>query len=169
MCTDAAEKSLRDEKEKTNSSYDKKLATIKDRLLREERELDEDQAELSQRKIEEIGTHAENLISLLAGRQRRMTTSLTKRRMTSQAKADVQESLDSIEQFKKEIEDLERERVDSLGKVDKKFQEILESETIIPITPYKKDILMEIFGVGWFPYYVYKDGGREIELAAFEG
>ena len=169
MCTEAAEKSLRDEKEKTNSSYDKKLATIKDRLLREERELDEDQAELSQRKIEEIGTHAENLISLLAGRQRRMTTSLTKRRMTSQAKADVQESLDSIEQFKKEIEDLERERVDSLGKVDKKFQEILESETIIPITPYKKDILMEIFGVGWFPYYVYKDGGREIELAAFEG
>ncbi len=169
MCTEAAEKSLRDEKEKTNSSYDKKLATIKDRLLREERELDEDQAELSQRKIEEVGTHAENLISLLAGRQRRMTTSLTKRRMTSQAKADVQESLDSIEQYKKEIEDLERERVDSLGKVDKKFQEILESETIIPITPYKKDILMEIFGVGWFPYYVYKDGGREIELAAFEG
>ena len=169
MCTEAAEKSLRDEKEKTNSSYDKKLASIKDRLLREERELDEDQAELSQRKIEEVGTHAENLISLLAGRQRRMTTSLTKRRMTSQAKADVQESLDSIEQYKKEIEDLERERVDSLGKVDKKFQEILESETIIPITPYKKDILMEIFGVGWFPYYVYKDGGREIELAAFEG
>jgi hypothetical protein len=169
MCTEAAEKFLRDEKEKTNSSYDKKLASIKDRLLREERELDEDQAELSQRKIEEVGTHAENLISLLAGRQRRMTTSLTKRRMTSQAKADVQESLDLIEQYKKEIEDLERERVDSLGKVDKKFQEILESETIIPITPYKKDILMEIFGVGWFPYYVYKDGGREIELAAFEG
>ena len=167
LCASAAEKALEDEKEKVNSSFDKKLDTIKDRLLREERELNEDQAELSQRKIEEVGTHAENLISLLAGRQRRMTTSLTKRRMTSQAKADVQESLDSIEQYKKEIEGLERERQDTLRNVEEKWQEILDGDTEIPITPYKKDILLEVFGVAWFPYYLYEDQGREIELAAY--
>ncbi len=167
LCAAAAEKALEEEKEKVNSSFDKKLDTIKDRLMREERELDEDQAELSQRKIEEVGTHAENLISLLAGRQRRMTTSLTKRRMTSQAKADVKESLDSIEQYQKEIEDLERERQDALKEIEEKWQEILEGNTEIPVTPYKKDILMEIFGVAWYPYYLYEDQGREIELAAY--
>ncbi len=169
MCAEAAEDALEEEKEKVMVSFKKKLDTIKDRLMREKRELDEDEVELSQRKMEEIGTHAENLISLLAGRQRRMTTSLTKRRMTSQAKADVKESLDTIEEYKKEIEDLEKERLEALAEVEEKWREILESDAEIPVTPYKKDILLELFGVGWLPYYVYDDGGKQVELAAYGG
>ena len=167
MCAEAAENALKEEREKVESAFKKKLDTIKDRLMREKRELDEDEAELSQRKLEEVGTHAENLISLLAGRQRRMTTSLTKRRMTSQAKADVQESLDSIEQYKKDIEELERERLGSLEEVEEKWQGILENTIEISVTPYKKDILAELFGVAWMPYYLYDDGGRRVELAAY--
>ncbi len=167
MCAEAAKSALEVEKDKVESSFEKKLDTIKDRLMREQRELDEDEAELSQRKLEEVGTHAENLISLLAGRQRRMTTSLTKRRMTSQAKADVKESLDAIEQYKKEIEELERERRQSLEEVEDKWQEILENTIEIPVTPYKKDILIELFGVAWIPYYLYDDNGRKVELAAY--
>ncbi len=167
MCAEAAKSALEVEKDKVESSFEKKLDTIKDRLMREQRELDEDEAELSQRKLEEVGTHAENLISLLAGRQRRMTTSLTKRRMTSQAKADVKESLDAIEQYKKEIVELERERLQSLEEVEVKWQEILENTIEIPVTPYKKDILIELFGVAWIPYYLYDDDGRKVELAAY--
>ncbi len=167
MCAEAAESALEEEKKKVTASFEKKLDTIKDRLMREKRELDEDEAELSQRKMEEVGKHAENLISLLAGRQRSLSTSLTKRRMTSQAKADVKESLDSIEQYKKEIEDLERERLLALAEVEEKWQEILEGDTEIPVTPYKKDILMDLFGVGWLPYYLYDDGGKQVELAAY--
>jgi len=167
MCAEAAESALEEEKEKVSASFEKKLDTIKDRLMRERRELDEDETELSQRKMEEVGKHAENLISLLAGRQRSISTSLTKRRMTSQAKADVKESLDSIEQYKKEIEELERDRLGALAEVEEKWREILESDTEIPVTPYKKDILMDLYGVGWLPYYVYDDGGKQVELAAY--
>jgi len=167
MCAEAAEDALEEEKKKVTASFEKKLDTIKDRLMREKRELDEDEAELSQRKMEEVGKAAENLIGLLAGRKRSLSTSLTKRRMTSQAKADVQESLDSIEQYKKEIEDLDKDRLKALAEVDEKWQEILENDTEIPITPYKKDILMDLYGVGWLPYYVYDDGGKQVELAAY--
>ena len=167
MCAEAAESALEEEKEKVESSFEKKLDTIKDRLMREQRELDEDEAELSQRKLEEVGKAAENLIGLLAGRQRSLSTSLTKRRMTSQAKADVQESLDAIEQYKKEIEELERERLASLDELEGKWREILEDTEEIPVTPYKKDILMEIFGVAWVPYYLFDDGSRQVELAAY--
>ena len=135
--------------------------------MREKRELDEDEAELSSRKLEEVGTHAENLISLLAGRRRRMSTSLTKRRMTSQAKADVEESLEMIEKYKNEIEDLERERAEALKEVEDKWQEILENTVEIPVNPYKKDILVELFGVAWLPYYLYDDSGRQVELEAY--
>jgi hypothetical protein len=167
MCAESAEEGLEQAKEKTNDSIDKKLDIIRDRLIREERELEEDKAEHSQRKLEEVGTLAENLFSLIAGRQRRLTTSLTKRRMTTKAKADVNESLDMIEQYTKEIEDLERDRIDELREVEQHWREILEGVTEIPIPPYKKDILVELFGVGWFPYYTYQDQGRDIELAAF--
>jgi hypothetical protein len=167
LCAEAADEKLKEEKKKVNDSYKKKLDTIQDRLLREERELEEDQTELSQRKLEEAGTHAENLLSLLAGRRRRMTTSLTKRRMTSKAKADVEESLDMIDQYKEEIEDLEEERLEALEDVEEKWRDILEEVTEIPVTPFKKDILVELFGVGWFPYYIFEDGGNEVELGAF--
>jgi len=167
MCAEAAESALEAEKKKVMASFEKKLDTIKDRLMREKRELDEDETELSQRKMEEVGKHAENLISLLAGRRRSLSTSLTKRRMTSQAKADVKESLDMIEQYKKEIEDLERDRLQALAEVDEKWRAILESDSEIPVTPYKKDILMDLFGVAWLPYYLYDDGGKQVELAAY--
>jgi hypothetical protein len=167
ICAEKAEEGLEQDREKTNDSFDKKLDTIRDRLMREERELEEDQTELSQRKMEEMGTHAENLLGLLAGRRRSMTTSLTKRRMTTKAKADVEESLDMIDQYKKEIEDLEKERLEELRDVESKWQEVLEEVTEISVTPYKKDIMVELFGVGWFPYYLYQDQGKQIELAAF--
>ena len=167
LCAEAAETKLETEKKKLSDSYEKKLNTIRDRLLREERELEEDKVEHSQRKLEEAGTHAENLLSLLAGRRRTMSTSLTKRRMTSKAKADVEESLDMIDKYQKEIEELIRERQEALDEVERKWQDILEGVTEIPVTPYKKDILMELYGVGWFPYYTYQDDGSQVELAAF--
>ncbi|TFG50204.1 MAG: hypothetical protein E4H33_00630, partial [Anaerolineales bacterium] len=124
LCSKAAEGALKVEKDMVDGSFTKKMHIIQDRLLREERELDKDKVEFSQRKNEEAATLIGNLYSLIDGRKRRMTTSLTKRRMTTQAKADVQESLDSIEQYKKEIENLEKERLQALEEVERKWQEV---------------------------------------------
>ena len=45
--------------------------------------------------------------------------------------------------------------------------DLLEEAALQGIPPYKKDILVELFGVGWFPYYSFEDQGKEVELAAF--
>ena len=62
--------------------------------------------------MEEMGTHAENIIGLFGGRRssRRLSSSLSKRRMTEKAKADVEESHDVIAELKKEIASLEKEK-----------------------------------------------------------
>jgi hypothetical protein len=39
--------------------------------------------------------------------------------------------------------------------------------TEISITPYKKDILVEVFGVAWFPHYVAQIEGHMVELAGY--
>jgi hypothetical protein len=167
MVAEAAEEEREEEIEEINESYKKKIERIKDRILKEQRELEEDEMELSQRKLEEMGTHVENVLSLLAGRRRRLTTSLSKRRMTSKAKADVKESLELIDEYQAEIEELEEERQTEIREKEEKWDDLLEEFEEIPVTPYKKDILVELFGVVWFPYHMVYDQGRWEEVPAF--
>jgi len=167
MCQEAADKQLEAEIDKTKAAYDKKIETIKDRMSREERELRQDETELSQRRLEELGTHAETVLSLFSGRRRKITTSLSKRRMTSNAKADVEESEETIEEYKHEIEDLGKEREEKLAAIRAKWNESATATTEMAVTPYKKDILVEFFGIAWFPYHVIDRDGRTMELPAY--
>ncbi len=167
MCAEAARSARNAEMDKVEASYEKKLDRIEDRLRREERELRQDEADLSQRKIEEMGTHAENVLSLFSKRSRRLSTSLSKRRMTERAEADVEESLEAIDDYKQQIADLEKELKHAIEDIQTKWVEIADDMTEIPVHPYKKDILVDLFGVAWFPYHVVEAEGRTLELPGF--
>jgi len=167
MCAEAARSARNIEMDKVETRYEKKLDTIEDRLRREERELRQDEAELSQRKMEEMGTHAENVLSLFSRRSRRLSTSLSKRRMTEQAKADVEESLDAIDDYKEQIRTLEKELAQAIEDVQAKWADIADDMTEIPVQPYKKDILVDLFGVAWMPTLVVEVDGHILKLPGF--
>jgi hypothetical protein len=167
MCAEAARSLRNTEMDKVEASYEKKLDRIEDRLRREERELRQDEAELSQRRMEEMGTHAENVLSLFTRRSRRLSTSLSKRRMTERAEADVEESEEAIEDYKRQIADLEKELKHAIEDVQAKWADIADDMAEIPVRPYKKDILVDLFGVAWFPYHVVEADGRTLELPGF--
>ncbi len=167
LCAEAARSIRDDEIDKVEDSYEKKLDRIEDRLRREERELKEDEAEFSQRRMEEYGTHAENVLGLFTKRSRRLSTSLSKRRMTEKAKADVEESEDAIEEYKDQIAELENELKSAIEDVQTKWAEIADDMEEIPVNPYKKDILLDLFGVAWFPYHLVEADGRTLELPGY--
>jgi hypothetical protein len=87
--------------------------------------------------------------------------------MTEKAKADVEESLDTIEDLEEQIQDLEDEKDLALQEVERKWSEIIEQDTEIPVTPYKKDILIDLFGVAWMPYHIIRSGSRLSELPGY--
>jgi len=149
-------------------SYDSKLDRLVDRLKREQRELDEDEAELGQRKMEEMGTHAETLLSMFSKRRRSLSSSLSKRRMTEKAKADVEESIEAIKDLEKDINDLKREMELEVEEVNERWGEIANQMEEIPIRPFKKDILIDLFGVAWTPFHLVQLGKELIELPGFE-
>ena len=63
-----AAQEMRDEEAKElRRKYEKKIDALKTKLSKEERELAEDKAEHSARKMEEMATHAENVLSLFGG------------------------------------------------------------------------------------------------------
>jgi hypothetical protein len=164
---EAARKEMEEEIDEEEERVDRKLDTIKDRLEREQRELEEDKTELSQRKIEEVGKLAENVIGLIGGRRRSLSTSLTKRRMTAKAKADVKESEEMIQKYEAEIQELLQKQQETMREIEQKWEEMAEKTTTLPVTPYKKDILVNLFGVAWMPYYLVESGGRVVELPGF--
>lgn len=157
------------EAEELRSKYEKKLDSLRSKLSKEERELAEDQAELSARKMEEMATHAENIIGLFSGSRsrRRVSSSLTKRRMSARAKADVEESVEVIEQFKQQLEELVAELAEELDKLDDRWMEIASQTEELVKTPYKKDIYLELFGVAWTPYWQVERDGEVVEHPAF--
>ncbi len=96
-----------------------------------------------------------------------MTTSLTKRRLTQQAKADVEESIEAIDDLERQIRDLETELKARLDEISERWGNLVNDTSEVTITPTKTNIFVDNFGVAWMPYYLVETGGEEVEVPAF--
>jgi chromosome segregation ATPase len=166
-CSQAAQEGRDEELDKVSEKFERKMDTLLQRMKREQRELEEDRSDLSQRKMEEYGTHAETVLSLFSRRRKSLSRSLSKRRMTEKAEADVKESIQAIEEFEVQIAELEQDRRESLEEVNERWEEIASEMTEIEVTPFKKDILVDVFGVAWFPYYAVRRGDQIDEIPGY--
>jgi hypothetical protein len=166
QCSDAARRLYNAEVKEIQATYKKRLAAVEQQMSREQRELDGDQADLDQRKMEEWGTHAENLLSMFGGRRRKLTTSLSKRRMTSQAKQDVEESLQAIKAFEKQIAEIQVEQDKALKEAEDQFAQMVNDVTDVTLNPLRKDILLEVFGLLWQPFFLTQADGEQLMLPA---
>ena len=154
---------------KSTAVLDRKIKALSDKLSREDTELQQDQTELGQRKLEEVGNAAELGASLFGiGRKKTLTTALTKRRLTEQAKADVEE-VGSVHCAVQEgsCRSSASARTDCPGdqrSLGSACQSISARSTSRPRRP---DIYVNLFGVAWLPYYFVQYDGQTLELPAF--
>ncbi|MCP4423459.1 MAG: DUF87 domain-containing protein [Chloroflexi bacterium] len=167
LCQKAATEKAEVEADKVEARFEKKIDSLETKLTREERELTEDEADYKQRKMEEAATHAETLFSLFSKRRRSVSSSMTKRRMTAKAREDVEESKEEIERLNLEIDEVEAEMKEALDELEEKWGDVAADTTEIPVSPYKKDVSVELFGVAWMPHHLVESGGRIDELPGF--
>lgn len=169
MCKEAAEEKKNDEIEAVKEKYEQKLDKLEDKLRDEMLELEKDQQELSHRRMEEVGKGVENVLGLFTGRRRSISTSLTKRRMTAKAKADVEASEQDIKAIEEDMKRMEEDLKEELEQVIEHWQEEVVDQVIEErVSPYKKDIFIELFGLVWLPYYAYEQEGGWVTVPAFE-
>lgn len=168
MCSKAARSAMQAEIDKVDAAYRKKLDALELKVKRQEMEVDSQKQELGQRRMEEVGKGAELLLGMLGGRKRSISTSLTKRRMTAQAKAQLKQEEAELEALEKQIEAIEAEHKSALAAIQDRWAQVVDKEIELPVTPYKKDIYVDLFGVAWMPYYVISVGGQTRELPAFK-
>lgn len=168
-CADAARAAREAAMTKATTALDRQIAALKEKLNKEQRELQQDQTELEQRKREELVSGAETVFSLLGGhRSRRISSAMSKHRMTEQSKGDVNESVDVIAEYKQQLTQLEQTRQQALDEAGSKWGDVVNNITEIPVLPKKTDIYVNLFGVAWLPYYQVKSGEQTVEIPAFQ-
>jgi hypothetical protein len=159
---------------KIEKRYRPKIERLEARIRREERELEQDEEEYDARKREELISAGESVLNLLSGRRhsRMLSSASRKRRLTRQSKADVDESIDALDDLDSQLEtlvaELEREQAD----VRARWSEAADDLETVEIRPRKSDIFVMAWGVAWMPYWdiVFTDRGRrrQLSLDAFE-
>jgi len=167
MCQKAAEEKRDEDIETLKKKFDSKQDALETKLENEKSRQEKYKGELDHRRLEELGKGVENVLGLVMGRRRSVSTSLTKRRMTSNAKANLEKAEQTIENLEKDLKELEAELEAELKKSAEKWAETVDQVVKEPISPYKKDIYMEMFTLCWLPYYAFEDGDAWVTVPAY--
>ena len=108
------------------------------------------------------------LFGFFTGSKRRtISSSLSKRRMSEKAKADLETSQAELESLERQLQTAEQEKAIALEDVHHRWADLVEDITEIPVQPFKKDIRVELFGLAWYPYWLVEAEGQIIELPGF--
>ncbi len=168
MCAEAVEDKKQEAIDAIKDKYEAKLDKLETKLEKETLEFEEDKQELGHRRLEEVGKGVENALKLFSGRSSSISTSLTKRRMTSKAKADLEASEMDIKNVEAEIAAMKEDMTEELQELEASWADVADKVIEVPVSPYKKNIFMEVFGVVWLPFYAFEEGDGWETVPAFE-
>ncbi|MFZ3071015.1 MAG: type IV secretion system DNA-binding domain-containing protein [Anaerolineaceae bacterium] len=154
--------------EKIEIKYAKLKKSIEDKKLKEELELEKDQTVLKQRRSEEAIKGIENVVRLFGSRKASLSSSMTKRRLTSTAKANVEESERMIEEYNKQLADLDEKMKAEIAEFESKGTDTAGTIREVTVTPLKKDIVVELFGLAWLPNYAFKADQGWLMVAGYK-
>jgi hypothetical protein len=167
-CTNEIQKQLDVESAKIKAKYAKQRESLELKIKRETMELEQDKKDLNQRRLEEAGKGLENVMKLLGSRKASLSTSLSKRRMTSTAKGDVKESEEMIAIYEKQLAEMDGLVTQELEAAKTRLGESVGTIREVTIAPLKKNILTDLFGVVWLPYYAFKVKDEWVTVKAYK-
>jgi hypothetical protein len=147
------------------------MGVVERKIRREERELKRDEADLAARKLETRLGLGETALNLLTGRRPAHAISYASRRhtMTQKAKADVEESLEVIEDLEDDLEELGAEWGERIADISQRWADKLEEIDEFEVKPRRADVTVEFCGLAWVPTWrVILENGRQLELPARE-
>lgn len=149
----AAEDQRDEEVEKLKDRYQTKLDRIEDKLRRERRELSDAESELSARKRDEVLSAAESVLGLFGRRRLGSTLSRasSKRRMTTRAGQEIEESEEQIKTFEKDLEELQKELQAEVQDIHDRWAGVAEQVEEFYVRPRRADVQIGFVALGWRP------------------
>lgn len=151
----AAREARDEDVEKLNRRFESRLRRAQDRLRKAELALGKKESTASARNREFMVSVGESLLGMFLGRRsmRTASSSLGKYRMKSSAKHAIEEAEERIEALEREMSALEDELKAQTDTITERWDQALENFEIVPITPRRTDIEVDVLAVGWEPYW----------------
>jgi len=144
--------------------YAARIDKLQERLNKKERDLAADEAEHAARSREELVGVGETVLGLFMGRRARSSISraASKRRMTSKARLDVDETKEEIADLQEELAELEGELKAATDEIAHKWESVLDRLTTEELKPKRTDVDVQLAALAWAPAWQisYQDAGR---------
>jgi cell division protein FtsB len=155
-CQDGARDKRDDETGKAAAKFDAQLDRLRERLRKEEADVEKEEATYSGRKTEELLSAGESVVKLLFGRKptSALSSASRKRRMTSEAKARIEQSKEDVERLKAQIADLQKERDEAAKLATDRWATLSGQFETTEVRPRKTDIVVDMVAVAWVPQWV---------------
>lgn len=151
-----------------SSKYGGLMDKLEDKLRRKERELEAEKMEIRDRKREQMYTTGEAVLSIFKGRTNYTLSRMSRTtRMKRQTEADIEESRDVINEIQNEMISLEEDYEVQLQQINDNWAKVANDIQEFTITPYKKDIHVELFGIGWIPHWYVILDNQPVLVPAF--
>lgn len=170
MRVNATAREARDaEIDKVTAKYETLFSKLEEKARREERELKADRQAVQDLNQEELFTLGEAVVSLMQGRTAYTLSRVSRaRRYKGQAKEGLSESNAVLQEIDAEMDALQQRFEYELQQVNAKWKQIAGTVEEVRITPFKKDIHPELFGLCWMPEYLLTINGMQAKLKAWE-
>jgi len=168
MCSKAAKDAMEAEADKIKATFETKRKALAAKIDRQESVVDGKKDAVSARNMEGLAAGGELLLSLLGGRRKSLSSSLSKARMTKQAKAALEQEKAELDALEQELKDLEEEQTNALKALQDRWAGAVNDIQETTVAPAKKDIYIDLFGLVWLPYYVFTVDGKNREAPAYK-
>ncbi len=157
------------EVDKLAAKYETKIDRLKDRLRRKERELAEDEADYNARKREEIVGIGESVVGFFMGRRstRAISRASTKRRLTTKAKMDIEDTKEEIADIKADIAELEAELKEATDEITERWVSALDELSTEEIAPRRTDVNVRLVALAWLPSWRIIAGSQVFTVPAY--
>ncbi|MDZ4764799.1 MAG: hypothetical protein SGI73_09630, partial [Chloroflexota bacterium] len=147
--------------------YETALDKMDDNKRKKATRLQAEKQEQAERRREELFTTGEAVLGLLRGRTTytlsRMSNAAVKRKISKGEVSVIESDLASLEgNEQKLVEEYEA----AVRAVNEKWAKVATTTEEFILTPFKKDITVDLFGIGWMPYWFAEIAGQPLLLPA---
>ena len=148
---------IRDEKvDELQDSYERKIKTIEDRIARAMDTVAEQQAQASSAKLDTAMKIGSTILGAVLGRS---ISTKSRSAMSGASRAwkedrDVARAKEKVEDYQKDLEDLERECEEEIGNLKEAMDPMNEKLETLSLSPLKKNCSAKAVGIVWMPYRV---------------
>ena len=153
--------------EALRKKYAKKMSRLEDRIRRAEQVVEREEEQATQQKYQTVISLGATILSAFLGRKAVSRTSMGKAASTIRGMSrsrkesqDIDRAEENVEALKQQLADLELEFTQETEELASELQTRSETLESIAIRPKKSNIALEVFGLGWVPYWQDSQGDR---------